>query len=246
MSALALLAHFALRWPLTGPLAVGLFLTPLLCGYFVFVFVAPWTWGLPILTRLPGIEHAVALTFDDGPSEVTPRILDALRDAGVRAAFFVLGEAADRHPEMVRRIAAEGHQLGLHGFTHAPMVLPARAAVRREVADTEAALRRACPDAEIVRWVRPPHGFKSLTLAHTLRRAGYGFAAWGVSSRDYAECRPAQITARVLAHAQPGAIVLLHDGPANAATADALPSILAGLHERGLAAAPLPEWTEAH
>lgn len=241
MSALGVLAHFVLHWPFTGPLALGFFLTPALCLYFVFVFAGTWTWGLPILTRLPDSQNAVALTFDDGPSaETTPLILDALRSGNARATFFVLGEAVDRHPDLLRRIAAEGHHIGIHADTHEPFVLLNSRAILKEVTQTEAAIRRACPDAEIVPWVRPPHGFKSLTLVWTLRRAGYGLAAWSVNSRDYKERDPAQITARVLKDAADRAIILLHDGSANAATAAALPPLLRAFAARGLAAALLP------
>ena len=242
MSARGILAHFGLHWPVTGPLALGLFLTPALCVYFVFVFAGTWTWGLPILTRLPGRQSAVALTFDDGPSaETTPLILDALRSGNARATFFVLGDAVDRRPELLRRIVAEGHAVGIHAYTHGPFVLQTRRAILKEVAQAEAAIRRACPAAAVVPWVRPPHGFKSLSLLKTLHQAGCGLAAWSVSSRDYQEHDPAQITARVLANLEAGAIGLLHDGPANAATAAALPFLLHGLAERSLAAAPLPD-----
>lgn len=241
MSALGVLAHFGLHWSFTGPLALGFFLTPALCVYFVFVFAGTWTWGLPILTRLPNTENAVALTFDDGPSaETTPLILDALRFGNARATFFVLGDAVDRHPALLRRIVAEGHAVGIHAYTHEPFVLQNTRAIFGEIAQAEAAIRRACPDAKLIPWVRPPHGFKSLTLLKTLRRAGYGLAAWSVNSRDYEEHDPAQITARVLAQIKAGAIVLLHDGPTNAGTAAALTSLLRGLAERGLAATPLP------
>ena len=245
MSALGVLVHFGLHWPFTGPFALGFFLTPALCVYFVFVFVGPLTWGLPILTRLPPGKNAVALTFDDGPSaETTPLILDALRSENAHATFFVLGEAVDRHPDLLRRIAADGHRVGIHAYLHQPFVLQNRRAVLKEIARTEAAIRRACPDAEIVPWVRPPHGFKSLTLLWTLRRAGCGLAAWSVNSRDYKDPSPAQITARVLT-AKAGAIVLLHDGPVNAATASALPPLLRALAERGLVAARLPNWVSS-
>ena len=240
MSALGVLAHFVLHWPFTGPFALGFFLTPALCVYFVFVFAGTWTWGLPILTRLPNGKNAVALTFDDGPSaETTPLILDALRSHNVRATFFVLGEAVDRRPDLLRRIIAEGHAVGIHAYTHQPFVLQNRQAVLEEVRRTEAAVHLACPEAQPVPWVRPPHGFKSLSLVWTLRRAGYGHAAWSVNSRDYREHDPAQITARGL-DAKAGAIVLLHDGPSSFPTASALPSLLHGLAERGLAAALLP------
>ena len=241
MSALGALAHFLLHWPFTGPFALGFFLTPLLCLYFVFVFVGPLTWGLPILTRLPGGQNTVALTFDDGPSETTPLILDILRAEGVRATFFVLGEAVDKRPDLLRRIASEGHQIGIHGNTHQPFVLQSVSVITKELRQTCEAIVRACPSAEIARWVRPPHGFKSLTLAFTLRRLGYGFAAWSVNSRDYEERDPIRITAGVLRQVSAGAVILLHDGPANAATADALPLLLRGLAEQNLAVGPLPD-----
>lgn len=241
MSALGVFAHFVLHWPFTGPFALGFFLTSALCVYFVFVF-AGWTWGLPILTRLPGADSAVALTFDDGPSaETTPLILDVLRSESARATFFVLGEAVDRCPELLRRIVAEGHSIGIHAYTHESLVLKNARAVLEELQRAEAAVHCACPEAKVIPWVRPPHGFKSLTLLWTLRRAGYGLAAWSVNSRDYLARDPAQIAARVL-EAKAGAIVLLHDGPNNSVTASALPALLRGLAEQGLAAGPLPDW----
>ncbi len=245
MSALGVLAHFGLHWPFTGPHALGLFLTPALCLYFVFVFAGTWTWGLPILTRLPDSQNAVALTFDDGPSaETTPLVLDALHSENARATFFVLGKAVDRHPDLLRRIAAEGHAVGIHAYTHEPFVLKNTRAILEEIQRTEAAVRRACPNVRLISWVRPPHGFKSLTLLWTLRRAGCGLVAWSLDSRDYRKHAPAQIAARV-SKAKAGTIVLLHDGPNNAATAAALKSVLHGLAERGLAAAPLPGWVSS-
>jgi peptidoglycan/xylan/chitin deacetylase (PgdA/CDA1 family) len=239
-SALCGLAHWGFHWPLTGPHALGLFLTPALCLYFVFVFVGPWTWGLPILSRLPGHQNAVALTFDDGPSlETTPLILDILRSEGACATFFVLGELVQRYPNLLHRIVTEGHAVGIHAYRHEPFVLMTAQAIRREIVQTEAAIRSACPDAVIVPWVRPPHGFKSLGLIWILRRAGYGLAAWSVDSRDYRESGPAAITARVLTKAKTGTVILLHDGPGNAATAQALRPLLRGLAERDLLAVSL-------
>ena len=236
MSALGMLAHWLFHWPLTGPHALGLFLTPALCLYFVFVFVGTLTWGLPILTRLPGKQNAVALTFDDGPSpETTPVILDILRSEGALATFFVLGEAVQKHPILLRRIVAEGHAVGIHAYRHEPFVLLSARAISREIMQSEAAIRSACPDAMILPWLRPPHGFKSLTLIWSLRRAGYGLAAWSIDSRDYRENDPAYIAGRVGGKSQAGAVILLHDGRENAATAHALRPLLRGLTERGFA-----------
>ena len=241
MSVLGGLVHWVGHWPLTGPYALGLFLTPVLCLYFVFVFVGPLTWGLPILTCLPGRPNTVALTFDDGPSpETTPLILDILRAQGVRATFFVLGEAVLRHPDLLRRIVAEGHAVGIHAFRHEPFVLRDARAVSREIHRTEAAIRIACPESVILPWLRPPHGFKSLNLVWVVRRAGYSLAAWSVDSRDYREDDPARIAARVLSRSRGGAVILLHDGPANAPTAAALLPLLRGLAGLGLLPVGLP------
>lgn len=240
-SLLAMAAHWLGGWPLVGPHALGLFLTPALCLYFAFVFVAPWSWGLPILTRLPGAGGAVALTFDDGPCPaVTPRVLDALRDANVRATFFVLGEAVDRHPDLLRRVIAEGHAVGVHAYRHRPFVLLSAGGIAREIGRTRGAVWRVCPQAEVSPWLRPPHGFKSPGVLWAARRAGCRLAAWSLDARDYREADPARLAARLVGAARPGAVVLLHDGPASGATADALPRILSGLRGRGLACAPLP------
>jgi len=240
-SALALAAHWLLHWPLTGPHAQGLFLTPALCLYFAFVFVARWSWGLPILTRLPGREKTVALTFDDGPSaESTPAVLDALAAFGVRATFFVLGESVERAPDLLRRIVAEGHAVGLHGDRHRPFVLLSGREIAAEIERARAAVRRACPDIVLSPWLRPPHGFKSPGVMRAVRRAGLRLAGWGVDGRDYREKDPGRVARNVLESLRPGAVVLLHDGADNSATVAALPAILEGLREGGWRAALLP------
>ncbi len=239
--AAGLVCHWLLGWPLTGPHALGLFLTPLLCAYFVFVFVAPWSWGLPIVTRLRTRSKEVVLTFDDGPSpEVTPLILDALRRANVRAAFFVLGEAVDKHPALLRQIVADGHQIGVHGCQHRPFVRLTSRAIRAEVEGTRAAIGRACPDAALTSWVRPPHGFKSLRLVWLARREEWRLAAWSLDSRDYRETDAGRVAETVRRGLRPGAVVLLHDGPSQAVTAAALPLILEGLSARGFKTRGLP------
>lgn len=240
ISLLALAGHFVGHWPLTGPRAVGWVLTPALCVYFVFVFVGPWRWGLPICTHLPGAGRAIALTFDDGPSpEVTARILDVLKEWKAPATFFVLGDAVRQRPDLLRRIAGDGHRIGLHGEHHVPMVLPNWGTVRREIAGARAAVRDACPEAHCS-YLRPPHGFKTLALPWLAHQQGLRLCAWSVNARDYRAATPEQIAANVLRGVRPGAIILLHDGPGCAATVDALPLILEGLRERGFVCARLP------
>lgn len=241
VSVLAVLAHLILRLPLTGPHAIGLFLTPVLCVDLVFVFVGQWSWGLPILTRLPGRRRVAALTFDDGPSAyVTPRILDTLRNYNARATFFVLGSAARSHPELLKRIAAEGHEIGLHGDRHHPMVLAGWGTIQQEIVAARASIAAACPNKNML-WLRPPYGFKTVALTLLARRSGLRLAAWSVNSKDYRAGLPRHIAERVLTRMRPGAIILLHDGNENARTADALPLILEGLRDQGYDCATLPE-----
>lgn len=238
---LSLAAHWLWRWPLTGPHALGLFVTPLLCLYFVFVFVAPWAWGMPILTRFKTREPIVALTFDDGPSpETTPHILDILKAQGVKATFFVLGEDGERRPDLLRRIVAEGHTVGVHGFHHRALTLASWTSVRQELDRSAAAVRAACPETVPV-FFRPPHGFKSLTLLWLVRRGGLRLVTWSLDPRDY-DCRSSeQVTQAFFDRLRPGAIALLHDGAGSAVVMQALPAILDGLRERGYRCVPLTD-----
>lgn len=240
-SLVALLVHWVFHWPLTGRHALGLFLTPILCVYFVFVFVARWSWGLPILNRVSTEERLNALTFDDGPSpEVTPLVLDILRQWNVSATFFVLGEAVEYSPELLRRIVAEGHSVGIHGYQHKPFVLLSHKKIEAEIERTREAIRRACPECGPIFLLRPPHGFKSWGLLWAARRSGCHLAAWTVDSRDYSLASPQEIARRLLTRLHPGAIVLLHDGWANLATAEALPILLAQMESDGWQTVALP------
>jgi len=238
-SVLAGLLHWLLRWPLTGPRALGIFLTPALCLYFLFVFVAPWSWGLPILIRLKTREKIVALTFDDGPSESTAHILDNLREFQVTATFFVLGEAAERFPELIRRIASEGHTVGIHAWRHQTFVGLGGRRIAEEIRRTQEAIQRACPEAPAAQWLRPPHGFKSIRTLWIACIRGLRLAAWSVDACDYRTCGPERIARRVLKGLKPGAVVLLHDGPENAATTEALPLILGDMRSQGFQCVPL-------
>ena len=237
---LAALLHWGLGWPLAGPRALGLFLTPALCLYFVFVFVAPWSWGLPILTRLKTREKVAALTFDDGPSETTGPTLDILSKFGVTATFFVLGESVERRPELIRRLVLEGHTVGIHAWRHRAFVGLGRRRIEEEIRRTQAAVQSACPEMTAAQWLRPPHGFKSVRALWIARKQGLRLAAWSIDSRDYRQHSPKRIAGCVLEKVRPGAIVLLHDGPENEATLGALPLILVGLRKRGFRCIPLP------
>lgn len=197
---------------------------------------------LPVITRGDPGRPQVALTFDDGPDPaVTPRVLDALRQAGAKATFFVIGRHVKAHPELAARILAEGHQLENHSFAHPRALNFASASKMAAQITAGAAALAEVPGARPSRLYRPPVGLKSPPLARAARRLGVEVVLWSLHARDTRGAAAGQISARVLGRVRAGDIVLMHDGSdrpgrERAATADALPAILRGLADRGLQA----------
>ena len=177
------------------------------------------------------LVDCVALTFDDGPDgKVTPRVLDALRQGGARATFFLQGRfVSGSNVALARRMADEGHSVGSISWRHTRMHDMPAGQLRTWFADTDRVISRAT--GRPVTLFRPPDGAWSDALAAQARASGQAMILWGVDSRDWKTRKPDAIRRQVLDHAYPGAIVDLHDG--NAATARALPGIIAGLTTRG-------------
>jgi peptidoglycan-N-acetylglucosamine deacetylase len=205
-----------------------------------------WLFG-PVLTRLPHGADAVSLTFDDGPNpRATPAILDVLRREGVHATFFVLGRHAERWPELVRRMADEGHQLGNHGYWHRKLHRRSPAYVRDDLRRGTAAIVHASGGVA-PKVFRAPHGFRSPWVTPIAASLGQRTIGWTLGVWDSAKPGPEQIASRALHGMHPGAILLLHDGDGYDAegdrmqTAEALPLIIHGLRDRGLRFATLPE-----
>jgi peptidoglycan/xylan/chitin deacetylase (PgdA/CDA1 family) len=153
----------------------------------------------------------VALTFDDGPSQWTAGVLDALAEHGARGTFFLVGSAVEQHPELVTRMLAEGHELGNHTYSH-----PHLSAVSEETIASE--LERAGAAIEAVsgsrpRLFRPPHFDADVRVYRVAAAQGIdAVVGASVISRDWAERTPEPIVERVLREVGPGDIVNLHDG----------------------------------
>jgi peptidoglycan/xylan/chitin deacetylase (PgdA/CDA1 family) len=198
-----------------------------------------------VLGHLPDDSSRVSLTFDDGPNpDATPRILDALGEQGVKATFFILGAHAERWPELVRRVVAEGHQIGNHGYFHRKLHLKSPHYVKRDIELGKRAIERA--GGATPRLFRAPHGFRSpwvTWIAHSLGERTIGWSL-GVWDSDRPGVRT--IVDRTLEGAKAGSIILLHDGDGYNAngdrlqTAEAVPEIIAGLRRRGLDFVTLP------
>jgi peptidoglycan/xylan/chitin deacetylase (PgdA/CDA1 family) len=167
-------------------------------------------------------------------------MLDALARERARATFFVLGRQVERHPDLVRRMAEEGHQVASHGYDHGILIFRGPAHVADQLRRTEEAVARAAGDGVMTRLFRAPHGFRGPATALGARRAGYRVAAWTRGVFDSAEPGAAAIARRAARALEPGTILLLHDADGWAPerprqqTADALPEICRAAHERGL------------
>lgn len=197
---------------------------------------------LGIARRLDLGSGAVGLTFDDGPHPSgTPAVLEALRDAGARATFFVVGEQLRAHASVALEIVAAGHRLAVHGDRHVCTSLRTPGALRTDL-DRCAALVEELAGARTARY-RPPYGiFSPFALAES-RRRGWTPLLWSRWGRDWAAgATPAGIARRATSGVGEGDVVLLHDADHYSAagswrrTAGALPRILDELAARGLRA----------
>ena len=199
------------------------------------------------LWRGPADRPRAAITFDDGPGPSTPDVLDVLAREGVRATFFVLGRQVDRHPEVVRRMVAEGHQVANHGYDHGILIFRGARHVRDQLERTERAVERAVGADATSRLFRAPHGFRGPATALGSGRAGYRMAAWTTGVFDSAEPGAAAIARRASQALAPGTILLLHDadgwapGRPRQQTADALPEICRSARARDIELVTLDE-----
>ena len=168
----------------------------------------------------------IALTFDDGPYPVeTPLLLDELADLHVPATFFLIGDDADRFPDLTRRIARDGHEIANHTQTHpAYFDTLAPRAVSDELRRGAATLERYARDPAIRTMMRPPHGRFTETTVETAQRDGYDVILWNDDPGDWRELTPEAIADHVGAHATAPDIVLLHSG--RLATVLAMPDIV--------------------
>ncbi|HEY7982985.1 MAG TPA: polysaccharide deacetylase family protein [Ktedonobacterales bacterium] len=184
----------------------------------------------------------VALTFDDGPTPATTEpILDVLERTHTPATFFVVGHFVQSYPDLVRRERRDGFAIGLHTWDHPVMTALPVDQMRQQLSTTFRALDRALgPLACLWLW-RAPYGAFNAQVLQVAASYGLTTIQWNDVGLDWERPGAWAIANNVLASAAPGAIVLLHDGPAlREQTAAALPLILDGLRARGLTPVTVP------
>src|SRR6266566_3479912 len=193
-----------------------------------------------------GGEHQVAITFDDGPDpRWTPQILDILKAANVKAAFFLVGVNAERYPGLVRRIVNEGHEIGNHTYYHPNLALCWPEHIRLELNATQLLLQTLTGRATTL--FRPPYAadtqparLAELTPLQIAQDQNYLVVLENIDPQDWARPGADVILQRVKQQRRDGSIILLHDaGGDRSQTVEALPRILDWLHTRGDSVVPL-------
>ena len=183
-----------------------------------------------LLWRGPATGRRVALTFDDGPDELTENYLDVLDDLGVPATFFVIGKFVEAHPHLAREYVRRGHQVASHGYDHTRYPLLSRRELLDQCTRTDTAIGGQITGRS---WTRPPFGAVDARTLIGLRAAGYEIAMWSLDSLDYSHKDAASVAATCAPeHVTAGDVILFHEG--QEWTLDALPRIVAGLHAAGL------------
>ncbi|WP_406207514.1 polysaccharide deacetylase family protein [Kitasatospora sp. NBC_01560] len=161
--------------------------------------------------ELDAERRVVALTIDDGPDpRHTPTVLALLEQYRIRATFFLIGENAAEHPDLVREIAARGHHIANHTWTHPDLRSLSDAKIRDELERTSDLLNKATGKPPT--WFRAPGGDWSTPSLKIAADLGMRNMAWSVDPRDWARPGTEVITERILKDVRPGAIVLNHDG----------------------------------
>lgn len=159
------------------------------------------------ITHVSTQDAVAALTFDDGPHpEYTPRLLDILERHQARVTFFMLGETAQRYPDLVRRVAQDGHSIGNHSWDHPSFPLISGRERRAQI--------RACGEAIAPygqRIFRPPYGHQSVASRMDAWRLGYKVVAWNVHAYDWLDHDANWMADRLVDRIQPGSVVLLHN-----------------------------------
>lgn len=153
-------------------------------------------------------EKLVALTFDDGPSgRFTRRLLEGLAQRGAKATFFLCGYRIEQYPELTQRIWAEGHEIGLHGYSHDSMQTMCRRDAAREIRKTMALLPEDCPIA----FLRTPGGLCGTCVQTEAAAQGLAILSWSVDPKDWASRNAKAIEKSVLSRVRDGDVILLHD-----------------------------------
>lgn len=174
--------------------------------------------------------NCVAITYDDGPGAETNRLLDKLKAKNAHASFMVIAPSAEQHPELLKRMKAEGHTIGNHTKSHRQLNTLPYDQVSQEIDAGNAAIKKAT--GQSTRWVRPPYGATNATVDQVTRDKGVSQALWDVDTVDWKDRNSEHVCSSAVQGARAGSIVLMHD--IHPTTVDAADCVIDGLRAKGL------------
>jgi len=173
----------------------------------------------------------IAMTFDDGPSAtLTPKLLDILKERGIKATFFMVGQNAKEYPDIVKRMVAEGHEVANHSWSHPALTKLSAEGLAKQIEDTNKAIEDACGVKP--KLLRPPYGATNATLNRRFNdEYGLKVILWSVDPLDWKYRNSERVTSQIVQGAHPGAIILSHD--IHATTVAAMPAVFDTLLAKG-------------
>jgi len=176
-------------------------------------------------------QPVVAMTFDDGPHpSLTPKLLDILKERNIKCTFFLIGQNVKAYPQIVRRMIAEGHEIGAHTYTHCSLTSRSDAQIRSELQRSEEVLMAAANYRPQL--IRPPYGAINTRIKQLMfSEFGYSTIMWSVDPQDWRRPGVSVVTSRLVTGAQPGAIMLAHD--IHPPTLQAMPAMFDQLLAKG-------------
>lgn len=155
-------------------------------------------------------QKKIALTFDDGPSNFTPKVLDILKKFDIKATFFCIGKNIENHKEIVRQIVSEGHHLGNHSYSHSVFFdFYNENKIRKEIEKTDAIIMEII--SKKINFFRPPYGVTTPSVARAIRKTNHKVIGWSIRSFDGGTKNKKRILGRITKNISSGGIVLLHD-----------------------------------
>ena len=179
--------------------------------------------------RVDRKDKVAALTFDDGPNASTPKLLDVLASKGVKATFFVVGSMAEANPDILKRMAAAGHEIENHTYSHRNLRYLPEVEIERELVRTASVIRSITGMSS--RFFRPPGGHQNGNLASAAGKYGFSPVFWTVNCSKNEGTKPEQIVRQVVSETVPGSIILMHN--VEDVTLMALPKVIDELKARG-------------
>ncbi len=195
-----------------------------------------------VITRGNSAYRWLALTFDDGPElYFTPRLLSILKEYNTPATFFVVGEKADRYPELIQKIQADGHELANHTYYHLRLSQLEPSMVEWEMRQGAETLQRLT--GRTPRFFRPPGGDLAEVVQQTAASMGAVVALWTQAPGDYELPEPGVLLQRLKQATRPGAVILLHEMVIP--TMQALPEYIRWAHQNGYRFVTLSQMRQA-